>query len=119
MAANSAKTGKRRRGPGRPFQPGKSGNPSGRPKRDRGLITALEEIVDRELLAAKLYTLALYGDMTAIKYIYDRIEGTPTQRHEFSIEDFVKKMREQHPSLTEEQGNVIARRAQEFWLGTG
>ncbi len=32
MAQNSTKTAKKRRGPGRPFLPGQSGNPGGRPK---------------------------------------------------------------------------------------
>lgn len=34
MAENSGVSEKKRRGPGRPFQPGRSGNPGGRPKHD-------------------------------------------------------------------------------------
>lgn len=116
MAENSVRTAISRRGAGRPFKPGQSGNPGGRPK-SRALTDALEQTIDKHELAEKLWALALSGDMQAIKYIYDRIEGTPTQRHEFSIEDFIRKMREERPELTEEQGKVIAFRARELVEG--
>jgi len=60
------------------FRPGVSGNPGGRKKLK--LTAALESTVNPDELARKLYELALSGDMQAIKYIYDRIDGTPTQR---------------------------------------
>ena len=104
---------------GRPFRKGQSGNPSGRPKKDRGLITALEQAVDKQALAERVVSLAMGGDATLLKYIYDRIEGTPTQRIEFSIEDFIHRLRENHPGLDDDAANVIARRAQEFWQRTG
>ena len=104
---------------GRPFRKGQSGNPGGRPKKDRALTAALERAVDKDALAQRDVGLAMAGDSTLIKYIYDRIEGTPTQRVEFSIEDFIHKLREDHPALTEAEGNVIARRAQEFWQRAG
>ncbi len=51
MAAKSTKTGKttkaRKRGPGRPFQKGKSGNPSGRPKRDPDLALRAKEMTSK------------------------------------------------------------------------
>ncbi len=40
MAENSSPTAKPKRGPGRPFEPGQSGNPGGRP---RGLASAVRE----------------------------------------------------------------------------
>lgn len=42
MAGNSDKTGKKKRGPGKPFQPGQSGNPSGRPSLPDEVKTMLE-----------------------------------------------------------------------------
>ena len=45
--------------------------------------------------------------------------GKPTQRVEFSIEDYVHELREKHPSLDDDAANVIAHRAQEFWQRTG
>lgn len=46
MAANSEKTASRGRGKGRPFQPGQSGNPSGRPKATPEQKDALAAIRD-------------------------------------------------------------------------
>ena len=85
MAENSVKTAMSRRGVGRPFKQGQSGNPGGRPK-SRALTDALEQTIDKHELGEKLWALALKGDMQAIKYIYDRIEGTPTQRFEVDEE---------------------------------
>ena len=116
MAENSVKTAMSRRGVGRPFKPGQSGNPGGRPK-SRALTDALEQTIDKHELGEKLWALALKGDMQAIKYIYDRIEGTPTQLHEFSIEDYVRQLHEVRPDLTEEQGKVITFRARELVEG--
>ena len=74
------------------FKPGQSGNYSGRPKKDRGLIAALEAAVDKTALAEKLVELAMGGDMMAVRYIYDRIEGSPTQRHEVDAETVQRAM---------------------------
>ena len=45
MAANSEKTAKKRRGLGRPFKSGQSGNPSGRPK-NRPYIDEIKAFLD-------------------------------------------------------------------------
>ena len=72
---------------GRPFPVGNNANPGGRPKKDQQLTAALETIVDRRKLGAVLWKLALAGKLSAIKYIYDRIDGTPPQRVQVEIND--------------------------------
>jgi len=79
---------------------GESGNPNGRPKKDKCVTRYIEEIGEikdiktgkgaitrMQGVVAKLYALALEGDIAAIKYICDRIEGTPHQS--IAIEDRV------------------------------
>jgi len=61
---------------GRPFLPGQSGNPSGKPKGSRNKATlALEELLDgeAEALTRKAVELALGGDMAALRLCLDRI----------------------------------------------
>ncbi len=70
---------------GRPFPKGVSGNPGGRYQTDHQLITALEAAVDKDALADKVVELAMAGDVTLIKYIYDRLAGPPVQRFEAKL----------------------------------
>jgi hypothetical protein len=75
MAANPAPK-QRQRGPGRPFQPGRSGNPAGKPKGTRHQITLLAEQLladDVEQVVAKVVKAAKSGDMTAARLILDRV----------------------------------------------
>jgi Family of unknown function (DUF5681) len=61
---------------GRPFLPGQSGNPAGKPKGSRNKATlALESLLDgqAEALTHKAIELALAGDMTALRMCLDRI----------------------------------------------
>jgi hypothetical protein len=58
------------------FQPGQSGNPTGRPKGSRDATTvALESLLDgqAEALTQKAVDLALDGDMAALRLCMDRI----------------------------------------------
>lgn len=76
------------------WKPGQSGNPKGRPKKGQSLTEALSIRLDapvlfdgqtmpgREAVARKLVALALDGDVAAIRYIYDRVDGLPTARIE-------------------------------------
>ena len=61
---------------GRPFRPGASGNPRGRPKgaRNRATVTA-EALLDgeAEAISRKLIEKALEGDTTALQLCLDRI----------------------------------------------
>jgi hypothetical protein len=71
MAENSA--AKQR---GRPFKPGKSGNPAGKPKGSRNATTlAMEALLDGEsdALTRKAIELAKGGDMAALRLCLDRI----------------------------------------------
>ncbi len=67
----------------KPFQPGRSGNPKGRPP-GRRLVTELRDQLDQTiengetqgaLIVRKLVDLAIGGDLAAIKLIFDRIDG--------------------------------------------
>ena len=93
MAANSTKTA---RGPGRPFEKGKSGNPKGRPKQTQEQKDALKMIRDLAPLAAdKLREIIQNPDakipdqLRAIEMILDRAYGKPhvVEVTTFEIED--------------------------------
>jgi Family of unknown function (DUF5681) len=61
---------------GKPFEPGKSGNPAGKPKGARNRSTlALESLLDgqAEALTQKAIDLAMGGDMAALRLCLDRI----------------------------------------------
>ena len=71
MPENTA--GKQR---GKPFKPGKSGNPAGKPKGSRNAATrAMEALLDgeSEALTRKAIELAKDGDMQALRLCLDRI----------------------------------------------
>ena len=75
------------------WQPGVSGNPKGRARKGKTLTDILEKHLRRrkempdgkrmshkDILAIKLIELAEENDdTTALKYIYDRIDGKPTE----------------------------------------
>lgn len=61
---------------GRPFQPGQSGNPNGRPKGARNHATVLAEaLLDGEVeeITRKLIDKALEGDSAALRLCLDRL----------------------------------------------
>ncbi len=84
------------------WQPGQSGNPSGRKSKLETLTGVLESLVDRETMARKLIEIATNSDtpalqLEAIKYIYSRIEGTPVQSMRHSTDGSMGAMIFLHP----------------------
>ena len=75
---------------GRPFKPGQSGNPSGRPHKELAIPAILaqignelmpdqEKITLYEAMCRKAWDQAIAGDRYAREWIANRIEGTPRQ----------------------------------------
>lgn len=62
-----------------PWKPGESGNPNGRPKKGQAVTDILRETVDKQSLVEKLLELAQEGDLAALKYCIDRLDGKPVE----------------------------------------
>lgn len=81
------------------FKAGVSGNPNGRPKKEYCLTDILKEqgnqedvelktggkITRKQAIAKKLWAMAMDGDIVAMKYVYDRIDGRPLQQIEADV----------------------------------
>jgi uncharacterized protein DUF5681 len=68
---------------GRPFPPGKSGNPNGRPRGSRNHATLAAEALlegEAEGITRKLIDKALEGDMTALRMCLDRLVAPRRER---------------------------------------
>ena len=84
-----------------PFKPGQSGNPRGRPRKENSLTAILEQLGDladvsfngeqiprKRALAEAIWQKAIVDkDLMAIKYIFDRVDGTPIQAVELTGEE--------------------------------
>ena len=71
---------------GKDWEPGQSGNPGGRPPKEQALTDLLKQKADKERLSALLLEMAYKGDLQALKYVYDRIDGKPRETLETIIE---------------------------------
>jgi hypothetical protein len=66
------------------WKPGVSGNPNGRPPKGQALTDVLREKADAQEIADQLLAMARDGDLGALKYIYDRIDGKPRESVDMS-----------------------------------
>ena len=64
---------------GTSWKPGQSGNPEGRTPNEEALTEVLRTLVCKEDIAKKLIEVANKGDVTALKYVYDRLDGKPRE----------------------------------------
>ncbi len=75
--------------PGRPFKPGQSGNPNGRPRGSKSITSLVYERLQEkdpatgktniEMMIQQILKNALIGDMDFIKLIWNYIDGKPNQ----------------------------------------
>jgi hypothetical protein len=80
VAENSSDAAKKR-GPGRPFEPGQSGNPGGRAKKSEALSVKISEMDDAH--RARLEDIAANGEhrdsIQAIRLLWSYAHGLPRQ----------------------------------------
>jgi len=82
---------------GRPFQPGQSGNPGGRPKGSKSLRNLLIQALRKkakdgrggekefyDVLVESIVVNAAKGNAALVKLIFDYHEGPPPQKHELT-----------------------------------
>ncbi len=81
---------------GAQFQPGQTGNPNGAPKHKveltKLLTSRLEQTADdgrtwAQRVTEKLISMAESGNVEALRYLMDRIEGKPTQAVSLSLDE--------------------------------
>lgn len=75
---------------GVPFKKGVSGNPNGRPPGTKNLTTAVREALlalhdgtekpYQQLLVERILKLAIEGDTTMIKILWEQLDGRPAQK---------------------------------------
>lgn len=78
------------------WKPGVSGNPNGRPRKQRALSELLRTVGNlrgddgvpkKRALAEMVWSLALKGDLVAARMIYEYCDGKPMQRVELGGPD--------------------------------
>ena len=72
--------------------PGSTANPNGRPLKGHSITETIKAMMDekpeiKQALGSKVIQYALNGDMTAMKMLWQYIDGMPTQRNELTGKD--------------------------------
>ena len=67
------------------FKSGQSGNPNGRPPKEHSITGTIRAMMDespeiKRELGSKILDMAKKGDLTAIKTIWNYLDGMPTQQ---------------------------------------
>ena len=107
-----SKTAKQTKSSNKPwqFQPGQSGNPNGRPKKEQCFTDLLREALRQKTKAGttvaeeviKVWTSRMQaGDLRAIQEAWDRIEGKPAQRIEADVRDMTFSRIEERVRISE------------------
>jgi len=79
---------KKPRGKGRPIKKGQVLNPHGRPKKEESITNIMREFLGgleigdskidgNKAIVQKIFQLAMQGDVGMLKYMCDRVDGTP------------------------------------------
>tara|TARA_R110002073_G_scaffold75637_1_gene184494 strand:- start:1217 stop:1543 length:327 start_codon:yes stop_codon:yes gene_type:complete len=96
----------------KPFEKGVSGNPSGRPKWKHVTEVMKQELDEDKLISMvhMVYELAMEGNMRAVEFIADRVEGKVAQRVTvttsdetipiFHMEDYQSESDDDEPVIT-------------------
>jgi len=66
------------------YKPGQSGNLKGRPKKGHSITETIREMMDeqpeiKKALGQKILKMAMDGDITAMKTIWNYLDGMPQQ----------------------------------------
>ena len=77
---------------GRPFPPGVSGNPNGRPPKGYSITEMMKEMLANKpevkaAIGAQIAAKAMEGDATAVKLLWNYMDGMPSQGVELSGPD--------------------------------
>ena len=64
------------------FKPGVSGNPNGRPPKEHSITQTIRDMMDekpeiKKALGAKILEMAMKGDITAMKTLWNYMDGMP------------------------------------------
>lgn len=86
-----SETEKKQRG-GVQFKPGQSGNPNGRPPKGYSITEMMKEMLNnkpevKQAIGAVIAAKAMEGDATAIKTLWQYMDGMPKQGIELTGED--------------------------------